>query len=121
MALISDGNWSHRDPGDAIEAGSTISGGNFSQVVPDTPILVGKPLVITGGNWSNVRRDPAWTVNGGNWTQISLCSHLHPGKVAKGLLPSGHPANCTHVVDTDEVRVDGVLVDTIYHYADTVL
>ena len=29
--------------------------------------------------------------------------------------------NCDHVVDTDTIKIDGVLIDTVYHYADKVV
>ena len=118
MATIERGNWSFRDPGDDIASGDTINGGNFSQLEPDTAILAGKSLIINGGNWVNVRQDEAWTVNGGNWAQVSRCSHLHPEWVAKGLTECAE--DCSHVVDTDEIYIDGELVDTIYTYEDTV-
>ena len=116
MATIERGNWSFRDPGDDIASGDTINGGNFSQLAPDTAILVGKTLTINGGNWVNVRRDAAWTVNGGNWCQVERCSNLHPDLVAKGLAECG--VECDHLVDTDEIYIDGELVETICHYED---
>jgi len=111
---IAKGNWSFRDPGDDVPNGSVITGGNFMQIEPDTPILVGKTLTIRGGNWGNVRQDAAWTIEGGNWTQISRCSHLHP----EWDLPA-EVDNCPHVVDVDTVTIDGEVVDTIYHRKDT--
>lgn len=118
MATIIKGNWSFRDPGDAIPDGSTIENGNFVQVVPDTEILAGKVLVINGGNWCNVRKDPNWTINGGNWTKANRCSHLHPNMVARGVLPEC-PENCPHVVDVDVIEGEGGQSVTIYHYEDT--
>ena len=118
MYEIEGGNWSHRDPGDDIPDGSTINKGNFSQLQPDTAIMTGKPLTINGGNWVNVQADPAWTINGGNWAQISRCSHLHPEWISKGL--SECPDNCNHVVDMDEIWIDGDCIDTIYYRKDIV-
>lgn len=112
-------NWCRKDPGDAIADGEVLSQGNFSQLLPDTPIMVGKPLTITGGNWSNVRQDPAWTVTGGNWTQVSRCYHLHPELETEGL--AVEVADCPHVVSTDTITLDEQVIDTIYHYQDTVL
>ncbi len=112
MAIIERGNWSFKDPGDDIPSGSTINGGNFSQLAPGTVILAGKTLTINGGNWANVKKDAAWTVNGGNFTQKSRCSHLHPEWVAKGLDECDE--DCDHVVDTNTI---GDL--TIYTYEDT--
>ena len=119
MSVISHGNWSFQDPGDAIPDGSIITGGNYQQLVPDTPILVGKTLMIQGGLWVNVRKDPNWTIEGGNFAQIARCSNLHPEWVGKGLPEC--PENCSHVTAVDVITIDGVVVDTIYHYADTVV
>lgn len=116
MPEITQGNWSFRDPGDDIPDGSVINGGNFSQLQPNTAILVGKTLTIRGGNWVNVQPDPAWTIEGGNWTQISRCAHLHPEWSSLSCVE-----NCSHVINTDEVWIDGILVDTVCHYEDTIL
>ena len=110
-------NYSFLDPGDDIPDGSTINSGNFSQLVPNTEILIGKTLTINGGNWVNVRQQPEWTVNGGNWTQVERCSNLHPKWISRGLTEC--EVECGHLVDTDEVYVDGVHNLTIYHYSDT--
>ena len=112
-------NYSFMDPGDAIPDGSTIDSGNFTQLQPNTEILVGKTLTINGGNWVNVKKQPEWTVNGGNWIQVDRCANLHPELVDQGLPTEAE--NCSHVVDTDEVYVDSVLVSTTYHYEDTVI
>ena len=96
-------NWSFQNPDiGAIPAGSVIDGGNFSQAVPDTPIMVARPLTINGGNFTNVRVDPEWTVNGGNFCQVSRCAHLYPKWVAAGHL-SAEVENCVHVIETIEV------------------
>lgn len=97
MAIIEKGNWSFRDPGDDIPDGSTINGGNFSQLIPGTVILAGKTLVINGGNFVNVHKDFNWTINGGNFAQVSRCSHLHP---EWDLIPCID--NCSHVTETIE-------------------
>lgn len=113
MAEINSGNWCFQDPGDDIPSGSTIHSGNFMQLVPDTPILVGKTLVINSGNWINVRQDPAWTILGGNWAQISRCAHLHP----EWSLPA-ESENCVHVIETYTIQPGSV---DVYEYKDTVL
>lgn len=112
-------NYAWKEPGDAIPNGSVIDNGNFSQLSPGTEILVGKTLTINGGNWVNVKQQPEWTVNGGNWSQKSFCSNLHPNMVALGLATCAD--NCAHVVDTDEVTIDGVLVGRTYQYEDTLI
>ena len=118
MTTIKSGNFCFSDPGDKVPDGSTIEGGNFSQLVPDTPILVGKTLTIRGGNWVNVRKDANWTIGGGNWTQVERCSHLHPEWVAKGLDECDE--DCEHVVQVDTIEGEGGQSITVYHYADTV-
>lgn len=112
-------NFAFKNPMDEIEDGGVIDGGNFSQLLPGTAILVGKTLTINGGNWINVQQQPEWTVNGGNWAQINRCSHLHPELVARGLPEC--VVECNHMMDKTEVVIDGVLIDTIYTYEDTVL
>lgn len=112
---IKGGNWSFTDPGGEIADGEIIEGGNFSQLAPDTPIMVGKSLMVNGGNFVNVRKDAAWVINGGNFSQISRCAYIHP----EWSLPP-EAENCSHVTRVDTVTIDGVLVDTIYHYEDTV-
>ena len=112
MATIERGNWSFRDPDD-IPDGSTINGGNFSQAVPDTAILVGKTLTINGGNFCNVRKDANWTINGGNFCQVIRCSHLHPYLISRGLVECIE--NCSHVVEIIEI-VGG---DDVYVREDT--
>jgi hypothetical protein len=54
---------------------------------------------------------------GGYGRHKSRCSHLHPEMISFGLVECED--NCSHVVDTDEVWIDGILIDTIYHYRDT--
>ena len=112
MATIERGNWSFRDPGDDISDGSTINGGNFSQAVPDTPIMVGKSLIINGGNFTNVRKDANWTINKANFTQKSFCSHLHPELISFGLEECVE--ECLHVIAIDEI-LEG---STVYTYKD---
>ena len=109
-------NYSFRNPDKEIEDGATITGGNFTQLVPGTEILVGKKLTITGGNWTNVKRQPEWEVTGGNWTQVEFCSHLHPNFVKHGLKECAK--DCAHLVEKSEIKIDGVLIETIHEYAD---
>lgn len=118
MADIRGGNWSFREPGDDVPDGSVIYGGNFSQSQPDTVILEGKTLTIRGGNWTNVKRDPAWVIEGGGFGNVEFCANLHPELVERGVLEA-EVEECPHVVDTDEVVVDGEVVSTVYYYRDT--
>ena len=115
MATISKGNWQFRDPGDDIPDGATITGGNFMQAVPDTEILVGKAITIRGGNWTNVKIQPEWTVEIPIHNK-SFCTNLRPD--LKAHIPAvDHCAeNCQHVISTEEIWADDVLVDTVYTY-----
>lgn len=119
MATIESGNWSFRDPGDDIPDGSVINGGNFSQLVPNTEILVGKTLTINGGNFTNVKPQATWTINRPTWTQKSFCSHLHPEWIALGMTECAE--NCSHVVSSEDIVVGGQVIDTVYTYQDTVV
>ncbi len=90
---------------------------NFSQLVPGTvlPAYAGQAVTFHKCNMVNVAIDPAWTVERCNTAQISRCAHLHPEWDL-----AAEPENCSHVTETDEIRIDGVVVETIYHYEDTV-
>lgn len=103
-----------------IEDGDIFIGCNLIQIVPHTAICAGiTGLTFTGCNLTNgdVPGDAIVEDCGGYGRHKSRCSHLHPEMVDKGLAVCAD--NCSHVVDTDEVYVDGVLVDTTYHYMDT--
>lgn len=110
-------NYSFQDPD--IPDGSTIDGGNFSQLEPDTEIMKGKTLTINGGNFCNVKLQPEWTINGGLWINKSFCSHENPRWVDYGLAEC--ETECSHMVSKDEVYVDEVYIDTIYAYEDTLI
>lgn len=113
-------NYFFTDPIDDFENGDVINNGNFSQLHPGTEILVGKTLVINGGNWINVKAQPEWVIDGGNWAQIDRCSHLHPEFVEKhGLVEC--VTECKHMVNKTEIVIDGVLIDTVYEYQNEVL
>lgn len=109
-------NYSFKDPKDVS---GTITSGNFTQLHPDTPIMVGKKLTILGGNFTNVRKDPAWEVNGGLWMQVSRCSHLHPELVPLGLPVC--PPQCEHVVGSDQIIIDDQVVNMVFYYEDKVV
>jgi len=106
-------NYSFADPTD-IPDGATIDGGNFTQMHPDTEIMVGKTLTINGGNFTNVKRQPEWIINGGNFKQIERCSHLTPELVEAGLAECG--VYCAHHTSEEDVTIDGVVIDTIHTY-----
>ena len=98
------------------ENGHAFDGDNFIQLTP-TAIFVG----VTGLTFKNCNLTncilPGDAVTLSHHPQMaSFCSHVHPKWVAKGLTECVE--NCTHVIDTDAVTIDGQVVDTIYHYMD---
>ncbi len=103
-----------------FEDGTTINNSNFSQANPNTvfPNLVGKNITFDNCNLVNVNIDENWTVEGCNIAQISRCTHLHPEYVDKGVAECAE--NCSHIIDTDTVDIDGETI-IIYHYKDTVV
>jgi hypothetical protein len=107
-------NYSFQDPD--LPDGSVINSGNFTQLLPNTEVMVGKTLTINGGNFTNVKRQPEWTVTDGNWTQVDFCSHLHTNLLDKGLAECA--IECRHMDSKDVVEIDGMQIDTIYTYSD---
>ena len=104
MATLKGRNFSYIDPVGFVHDGDTISDGNFCQALPDTPILAKiKSLTILDGNFVNVRRQPTWTVKGGNWAQISWCSHLHPELMDFRLRSCIE--DCEHVVPGADAKI----------------
>ena len=83
---IKRGNFCFRDPGvDEVPADAVITGGNFTQLRPDTQIMRGRRLTILGGNWTNCKKDAAWEVRGGIWPEVGFCTHLSPHLIERGL------------------------------------
>jgi len=93
MAVITSGNWSFKEP--PLKDGDVVEMGNFSQFQPGTEICKDvKDLTIKGGLWINVKAQPTWRVEGGNWAQVPRCSHVHPDWVARGMAEC--PTDCEH-------------------------
>jgi len=94
--------------------GDTFESCNFSQPIPHTKICEGYTgLTFVSCNLANCDVPPDAVVENCGVRQKSRCSHLHP---EWGL--SECIEDCIHVVDTDEVWIDGQLVEIIYHYED---
>lgn len=107
-------------PPTGIENGDSFIGCNLIQINPHTAICTSvSGLTFTDCNLTNcdVPSDAEVIDCGGYGRHKSRCSHLHPDMVDKGLVECVE--NCSHVIDTDEVWIDGVLMDTTYHYQDT--
>ena len=102
-----------------LHDGDLIVGGNFTQLLPGTPICVGQKITFRGCNLVNVLIDAAWTVEGCNNAQISFCAHLHPWLVERGLPECAE--RCIHFVETVEVEIDGQKIVEQHMYQDKVL
>ncbi len=103
-----------------INSSSTeyFKGCNFTQFQPNTNILVGKTgLTFERCNLVNCFVPGDATIISCNNTQISFCYHLHP----EDYNLSAEPDNCPHVIDSDELIVDGETIGIMYKYKDTVL
>lgn len=116
MAIIEHGNYSlDRINNLNVSNGDTIRHTNLFQAQPNIPICQGiTNLTFEKCNLGNCSVPADAIVIDCNTAQINRCAHLHPDWG----LPS-EPENCPHVVDTDEIWIDGELVDIIYHYEDT--
>jgi len=102
-----------------VQNGHVFEYSNFMQAQPHTPIFTGiTGLVFRKCNLTNCDVPPDAVLENCTNRHKDLCSNLHPKWVGKGL-PT-ELKNCPHVVDTDTVTIDGVVVDTTYHYADTI-
>lgn len=100
-----------------VEDGHVFTGDNFLQMFPHTKILEGKArLKFINCNVTNCDLPPDAEVIGASRKHGSFCSHIHPKWIAKGLPECIE--NCEHVTSVDEVVIDGVALDRIYHYSD---
>ena len=91
---------------------------NFTQAEPHTPIFIGMTgLTFLSCNLVNCDVPGDAIVEDCLVFQVSFCGHLHPEWVEKTRIDACID-ECSHLIDTDEVWIDGVLADTIYHYKD---
>ena len=101
-----------------VENGHTFTGDNFTQLLPHTKILEGKTgLTFVNCNLTNCDPPADSTYDGCQPKHCEFCSNLHPKFVDKYGLEECDE-DCSHVADTDTVTIDGVAVDTVYHYSD---
>lgn len=104
----------------SVENGAVLQGHNFTQFVQNTPIFEGiTGLTFAGCNLVNCSVPADANVVNCNIRQFSRCSHVHPELVGFGLTECSE--NCIHVVDADVLEIDGEVVETVYHYEDTVV
>lgn len=101
-----------------VNNGHVFEYDNFVQVSPHTVILAGKTgLTFRNCNLTNCDVPAGATVDSCLEGHVSFCSHVHPDLVANGLASCA--TNCTHLIDTDIITIDGVEVDRINYYADS--
>ena len=99
--------------------GDVVEGGNYMQMAPGTLIASKvRSLTIRGGNFVNCKPQAGWVIEGGNWAQVERCSNKNPELVALGLPVCD--VNCAHIESTDTIRVDGVVVQTVRTYKNSV-
>jgi len=97
-----------------------FDGCNFSQAEPNTIIFAGvSGLTFRRCNLSNCQLPADAIIEDCLRIQKSFCSHIHPRWVDKGLPECDE--DCSHLVETDEIVIDGVAVDTIKHYKDNLV
>lgn len=117
MSIYKDINYKRLLPVDPQD-GDIFDSCNIAQLYPNTKICDGKSgLTFQGCNLLNCSVPGDSIIMDCLTVQKNFCSHIHPGF---GLSPECVD-NCSHVADTDEVLIDGVLIDTIYHYEDTIV
>jgi len=118
MVIIKNKNYSlDRISNLIVSDGDTIEDCNLMQLTTNTSICAGiTGLTFQGCNLLNCSVPGDAVVENCLIINKSFCSHLHPDW---DLTPCIE--NCSHVVDTDEIWIDGVLVDTIYHREDTII
>ena len=84
---------------------------NFTQKHPHTMITDAEGLIFQDCNLVNCDTPVSAVLVDCNTQQISRCGNLHDEYDCE--------ENCSHVVDSDEIELDGVVVETIYQYAHT--
>ena len=69
------GNHACKEP--PFTDGDIVLGGNYMQHTPGTEICKGvENVIVEGGNFVNCVPPDSWVIRGGNWVQISRCTHL---------------------------------------------
>lgn len=90
---------------------------NFHRLIARTKIFEGiTGLTFRNCNLINCSIPVDAVIEYSNNCQVEYCSNLHPEFIPFGLAPCVE--NCSHVIGTDTVQVQGATVATVYHYAD---
>ena len=103
-----------------VEDGHTFENDNFLQLYPHTKLFEGKTgLKFKNCNLRNCDVPPDSILESSPNYHVEFCSHNHEKWIPKGLAQC--PVNCSHLASTDTITIDGVVVDTVYHYEDKVV
>ena len=111
-------NYSFKTTGLPEPINGVVEGHNLAQAVPHTAIYAGQlGLTFRKCNLMNCDVPQGSILDDCNTGHTSYCSHVHPKLLTLGIL-SACVANCSHVITTDTITIDGQLVDTVYTYED---
>ena len=100
-----------------VENNAVIENCNLSQKEPHTSIYEGKTgLTFRNCLLINCNVPEGSVLEGCNNIHKDFCANIH---LNWGL--DAELEDCSHVIDTDSVIIDGELVGTIYHYEDKVV
>lgn len=101
----------------SIENGEVFEFCNFTQAIAGTDIFSGATgLTFRNCNLINCVVPVGSIIEKCNNTQKSFCSHLHTNWGLVACID-----DCEHVYNSDEIWVDGVLIETTYYYEDIAL
>lgn len=117
MSTFSEINYRRSLPID-VQNGDVFDNCNIAQMNTHTEICAGKTgLTFIECNLLNCDIPKDSVVDDCLTVHKDFCSHLHPDR---GLSPVC-AENCHHVIDVDEIWIDTLLVETVYHYEDTIV
>jgi hypothetical protein len=112
-------NYSFRRSLPTAANGQTFERCNFAQLEPNTAIFTGVTgLTFKRCNLVNCTVPGDATVEDCNQSSVDRCTNLDASLVDKG--QTACVENCRHVTEVDTITIDGVVVDTVYHYKDTI-
>jgi hypothetical protein len=112
------GNYSFKNTVLPEPVNGVVDGHNFTQSVPNTSIYDGYTgLTFLNCNLTNCEVPVGSVVIGSKYPRlVSYCSHNNPKLVIHGLPECA--VECEHLIITDSVTIDSVVVDTNYTYED---
>lgn len=98
-----------------------VEGHNLLRGQPHTKIYEGiRGLTFRKCNLTNCDVPPDAVVDDCLVGHVSFCSHLHDRWLDKNHIAQCGD-DCEHLTETDEIVIDGQVVDSVKHYADRVV